>query len=265
MSDLEKQLNLLKYYICEMCYLANSGHPSSSLSCSDIIGTLYFEIMDISKDKFILSKGHAVPALYSALMVNNTISKDLINKLREIDSPLQGHPDVSRLPEVELTTGALGQGLSFGIGVSLAKRLKKEQGQVYVLVGDGEIQEGQIWEAVMFAGNRNLRNLILFLDNNGGQSDGKVSEIMSLDPLREKFEAFGWDVDEINGHDSNAIMNTVKSHLDSDSNKPLFVNSNTTKGFINKDTKILDGSHGGVVDEETMSLVISKLDIKESI
>ena len=265
MSDLEKQLNLLKYYICQMCYIAKSGHPSSSLSCSDIIGTLYFEIMDKSKDKFILSKGHAVPALYSALIVNNVISKDLINKLREIDSPLQGHPDVSRLPEVELTTGALGQGLSFGIGISLAKKLKKEQGQVYVLVGDGEIQEGQIWEAVMFAGNRNLRNLIMFLDNNGGQSDGKVSEIMPLDPLREKFDAFGWDVGEISGHDSNAIMNVVKNHLDSDSNKPLFVNSNTTKGFINKDTKILDGSHGGVIDEKTMSLVISKLDMEERI
>ncbi len=264
MSDLENQLNLLKYYICEMCYLAKSGHPSSSLSCSDIIGTLYFDIMDSNRDKFILSKGHAVPALYSALIVNNVISIDLINKLREIDSPLQGHPDVSRLPEVQLTTGALGQGLSFGIGVALAKKLKKEQGEVYVLVGDGEIQEGQIWEAVMFAGNKNLSNLILFLDNNGGQSDGKVSDIMPLNPLREKFEAFGWNIDEIDGHDSSAIVKSIKNHIASESNKPLFVNSNTVKGFINRDTKILEGSHGGVVDEDTMKLVRNKLDIKVS-
>ena len=168
---------ILKYYICKMCLLAKSGHPYSSLSCSDIISTLYFSIME-EDDKFILSKGHAAPALYSALIINNSISSDFINKLREIDSPLQGHPDVSRLPQVNITSGALGQGLSFSIGISLSKKIKKEKGHIYCVIGDGESQEGQIWEAAMFAGNNQLNNLIVFLDKNGGQSDGKVNEIM---------------------------------------------------------------------------------------
>ena len=143
-KDYIKNSKILKYYICKMCLLAKSGHPSSSLSCSDIISTLYFSIME-EDDKFILSKGHAAPALYSALIINNSISSDFINKLREIDSPLQGHPDVSRLPEVNITSGALGQGLSFSIGISLSKKIKKEKGHIYCVIGDGESQEGQIW------------------------------------------------------------------------------------------------------------------------
>ena len=193
-----------------MCLLADSGHPSSSLSCSDIISSLYFSIMQ-DDDKFILSKGHAAPALYSALIINNYISLDFINKLREIDSPLQGHPDISRLPEVNITSGALGQGLSFSIGLSLSKKIKKEKGDIYCVIGDGESQEGQIWEAAMYAGNNQLDNLIVFLDNNGGQSDGKVNEIMPLNPIKEKWESFGWEVTQINGHNHHEIEKSIIS------------------------------------------------------
>ena len=263
-KDYIKNNKILKYYICKMCLLAKSGHPSSSLSCSDIISTLYFSIME-EDDKFILSKGHAAPALYSALIINNSISSDFINKLREIDSPLQGHPDVSRLPEVNITSGALGQGLSFSIGISLSKKIKKEKGHIYCVIGDGESQEGQIWEAAMFAGNNQLNNLIVFLDKNGGQSDGKVNEIMPLNPLKEKWESFGWEVTEINGHNHDEIEKSIIAHKKRLNLKPLIIISNTKKGYITENLTILDGMHGGSMTEEILDQVKEELAIGDMV
>ena len=259
-KDFSEDVNLLKYYICKMCLLAQSGHPSSSLSCSDIIGTLYFSIMD-DHDKFILSKGHAAPALYSALMIKKIIPKEYIDKLREIDSPLQGHPDISRLPEVNITSGALGQGLSFSIGLALSKKIKNEEGYIYCVIGDGEVQEGQVWEATMFAGNRDLNNLVVFLDNNGGQSDGKVNEIMPLVPITDKWESFGWQVSTINGHDHNEIINVISSYKNGKNNKPLLIVSETKKGHISENLTILDGMHGGSMTDEILIEVKEELAI----
>ena len=258
----ENLTKILKYYICKMCFDASSGHPSSSLSCADIISSLHFEIMT-KEDKFILSKGHAAPALYSALIINGVLSKKLIPELRKIDSPLQGHPDVNRLPEVNLTSGALGQGLSFSIGLALSKKIKDENGYIYCLLGDGEIQEGQIWEASMFAGNRALDNLIVFLDNNGGQSDGRVEEIMNLEPITDKWESFGWSVKTINGHDQKEIKSSVINHKKSNLKKPLMLVSKTSKGYINENLNTLNGQHGGPVSKEDLQNVINELGIDE--
>ncbi len=263
-SNFIHDIKLLKYLICEMCLLAKSGHPSSSLSCSDIIGSLYFLIMK-DEDKFILSKGHAAPALYSALMIKNIIPRDYINKLREIDSPLQGHPDISRLPEVNLTSGALGQGLSFSIGLALSKKIKNEKGYIYCVIGDGEVQEGQIWEASMFAGNNDLDNLIVFLDSNDGQSDGKVSEIMPLMPIVDKWKSFGWNVSTINGHSHDEIINTVNIYKNEKNKRPLLIISKTKKGYISENLTILQGQHGGSMTDEVLIKVKKELSISEEI
>jgi len=262
-NNLEKDINQLKYLICKMCLIAQSGHPSSSLSCSEIIGSLYLKLMDLDSDKFILSKGHASPSLYSALMMIDKIPKDLINNLRNIDSPLQGHPDVTRLKDVNVTTGALGQGLSFAIGLAIGKKIKKEKGNIFCLIGDGEMQEGQIWEALMFAGNNDLPNLITFLDFNKGQSDGKVEQIMNISPIDKKLEAFGWEVKEIDGHSLSEIENTVKEKLSKKDGKPLFIISNTKKGYVSPNLTILDGNHGASINDEIMNKVIEELEISK--
>ena len=261
-KKLTDNTNLLKYFICKMCFDASSGHPASSLSCAEIVSILHFEIME-SNDKFIMSKGHAAPALYSALIINNVLSKKYLSELRKIDSPLQGHPDVNRLPQVNLTSGALGQGLSFSIGLALSKKIKKEQGYIYCLLGDDEVQEGQVWEAAMFGGNSSLDNLIVFLDNNGGQSDGKVIEIMSIEPLKDKWVSFGWHVEKVNGHSLAEISKTVEIYKDSRVKKPLMIISNTSKGYINKNLTILNGQHGGSIKEHDLDLVKSELQINE--
>ena len=258
-TELNQKINLLKFFICKMCFIAKSGHPSSSLSCADIIGILYFDIMNHEIDKFMLSKGHAAPSLYAALMVKGDISEDLIGELRKIDSPLQGHTDVNRLPQVNLTTGALGQGLSFSIGAALSKKIKKENGYIYSLIGDGEVQEGQVWEAAMFAGNYKLDNLITFLDNNGGQSDGSIDEIFPIDPIEDKFKAFGWSVEVVNGHDVNEIKQKIENFKNSKIRKPLMIISKTKKGYINKNLSILNGSHSGLIDDHVFDLVKNEL------
>ncbi len=259
LNKLENNISLLKYYICKMCFLSNSGHPSSSLSCSDIIGLLYFDIMDHKQDKFILSKGHAAPSLYSALMINKQISTDLINELRKIDSPLQGHPDVTRLPQVNVTTGALGQGLSFALGLALARKVTNRKGYIYALIGDGEMQEGQVWESAMFGGNNELNNLIVFLDNNQGQSDGSIDDIMPINPIKKKWESFGWLVEEVDGHDIKEIQKKISDYKLSNTSSPLMVVAKTKKGYINENLTILEGKHGGVVDKGVLSEIEKEL------
>lgn len=188
---------------------AGSGHPSTSLSMVELVTVLYFggvlrydatEPKDPGRDRFILSKGHGAPGLYAVLAEAGYFSPDDLVTLRELGSPLEGHPNMCRLPGVEASTGSLGQGLSIGLGHALAGRVDGRDYRVYVMTGDGEIQEGQVWEAVMYAGNHGIDNLTLIVDHNGYQQTDAVANVQPLDPLPPKFESFGWVTREIDGH-----------------------------------------------------------------
>ena len=194
-------------------YSAQSGHPGPSLSIVEILTALLFSEMNChgeKRDRIILSKGHAVASFYAALSTGGFIKQEELSHLREIGSPLQGHPVRDTLPLIDASTGSLGQGLSVGIGYALGMRLKREDRRVYVIIGDGECQEGQIWEAAMSAAKFCLGNLVVILDYNKFQNSGAVNDIMPIEPLRKKWESFGWDVQEIDGHDFNAIISSFK-------------------------------------------------------
>jgi transketolase len=192
---------------------AGSGHPGGSLSCADIVAALYFYVMrhdpdapdKPERDRFLMSKGHCAPTWYAALARAGYFPGEWLDNLRKIDSPLQGHPDMLKTPGVEMSSGSLGQGLSIANGMALAGRLDGRNYRVYVLLGAGEIQEGQIWEAAMTAAHHGLDNICATVDNNGLQIDGRVDEIKSLGSIRAKWESFGWNVIEIDGHDMRQI------------------------------------------------------------
>lgn len=214
---------------------AGSGHPGGSLSSADILTTLYFYKMKFDsknpklkeRDRFILSKGHACPALYSVLAELGFFPKEELNNLRKISCLLQGHPSI-KIPGIEANTGSLGQGLSIANGIALACRLDKLKNKVYVLLGDGELQEGQVWEAAMTSAHYNLDNLVAIIDHNGLQIDGFVKDIKNVEPLKEKWEAFGWYVIEINGHDFEEIINALDKA--DEIKKPVMIIANTVKG-----------------------------------
>lgn len=216
---------------------AGSGHPGGSLSGVEILTYLYFVEMNIDprnpkdpdRDRFVLSKGHASPLLYAVLAEKGFISKEELKGFRQIYSNLQGHPDMKKVPGVEMSTGSLGQGLSVANGMALAGKLDGKNYRVYVLLGDGEIQEGQIWEAAMTAAHYKLDNLTAFLDHNGLQIDGKITEVMSPEPVDEKFRAFGWHVITIDGHDFNQIEKAV-SEAKTVKGKPTIIIAETVKG-----------------------------------
>lgn len=212
--ELESLSQKLRLEILKMIFEAQSGHPGGSYSAIDLMTALYFRVMRHDpknpewpdRDRFILSKGHAAPALYAVLAYSDYFPKKNLNTLRKMGSPLQGHPEKNKLPGVEASTGSLGQGISIGIGMALAGKLDRKDYRVYVLVGDGEINEGQVWEAALFSGARKLDNLAVIVDNNGQQLDGSVDEILPLSPLRDKWKSFGWNVIEINGHRMDEIL-----------------------------------------------------------
>ena len=199
--------------IIEGVFNAKSGHPGGSLSCVDIITYLYFHHMNIDpqnpkakdRDRFVLSKGHAAPALYSVLALKGFFPVEQLKTLRKSDSMLQGHPSIKYTPGVDMCTGSLGQGISAACGMALGAKLGGKNYRVYTILGDGEIQEGQVWEAAMFASAKGLDNLVAVVDNNGLQIDGKVSEVNSPYPIAEKFKAFGWNVIEICAHSFDEI------------------------------------------------------------
>lgn len=199
--------------IIEGVFNAKSGHPGGSLSCVDIITYLYFHHMNIDpqnpkaedRDRFVLSKGHAAPALYSVLALKGFFPVEQLKTLRKSDSMLQGHPSIKYTPGVDMCTGSLGQGISAACGMALGAKLGGNNYRVYTILGDGEIQEGQVWEAAMFASAKGLDNLVAVVDNNGLQIDGKVSEVNSPYPIAEKFKAFGWNVIEICAHSFDEI------------------------------------------------------------
>lgn len=220
--------------VIDMVYSAKSGHPGGSMSCVDILVALYHNIMNINLDsngkridKFILSKGHASAAYYSVLSSKGFIPHEDLVTFRKYDSYLEGHP-TNKINGVDVSSGSLGQGLSIANGMAMSKKLSKEKGFVYVLLGDGEIEEGQIWEACMSASKYSLNNLIVFLDNNGLQIDGSIKDVKNVDNLTNKFESFGFNVQNVDGHDFTNIINSVK--LAQKSLKPNIIIAKTIKG-----------------------------------
>lgn len=232
----------LRVWIIEMLTEAKSGHPGGSLSAIDVLTALWFKEMrgvdspdrlTADRDRFVLSKGHGVPALYAILAKKGFIPREELMTLRKTGSRLQGHPDRVRMPIVESSTGSLGQGLSVAQGLALGLRLDGKKSRVFCMMGDGEIQEGQIWEAAMSASKFQLSNLIAILDYNGGQIDGPTNEVMPIEPVADKWRAFGWNVIDIDGHDMGEILrsfNEARAHHERGLGKPVFIIARTVKG-----------------------------------
>ena len=223
--------------IISMLAEAGSGHPGGSLSLADILAQLYFDSMNIDpnapqwpeRDRLVLCKGHAAPALYAALALRGYFPTEELPNLRKLGSRLQGHPDMRKLPGVDMSTGSLGQGLSAACGMALAGRLDGRPYYVYAILGDGETQEGQVWEAAMLAAHYKLDHLIAFLDHNGLQIDGQISEVLSPEPLSEKWRAFGWRVLVIDGHNITAIAQAIQRAKHS-TGQPVMIIAETVKG-----------------------------------
>jgi transketolase len=219
--------NKLRKHVLEMVYRAQSGHIGGSFSLAEVIAFLFNNFDVTGRDKIILSKGHAVPIIYAALHEKGIISKKELLTFREINSRLQGHPVHWLIPEVQATTGSLGQGLSIAVGHALAKKLKREKGLIFCIVGDGEMQEGQVWEVALSASHKKLNNLTLILDYNKGQIDGHVKDVLNLEPLKPKWEAFGWHVQVVDGHNFSELYSALNS---THPEKPTMIIANTVKG-----------------------------------
>lgn len=234
---LEKKAAGIRKDIVEMICKAKSGHPGGSLSACDIVVSLYYSVMNVSpenysdenRDRFILSKGHAAPLLYAVLADKGYISKDLLGTLRQYGSPLQGHPDMKKVKGVEISTGSLGQGLSVANGMALSAKISNRDYRTYVVMGDGELQEGQVWEAVMTAAHHKLDNLTAIVDFNNLQIDGNVSDVKDVSPIDKKFEAFGWNVLTADGHDFNELLAAFEK-AKSFKGKPTVIVASTVKG-----------------------------------
>jgi len=236
-EELQSKARTIRRHIIEMIAEAGSGHPGGSLSSADIVTALYFHVMNVDpqnpswpdRDRFVLSKGHAAPVLYAALAEKGFFPKEELATLRKTGSILQGHPDMKVTPGLDMTTGSLGQGLSAANGMALAGKLDNKNYRVYVVMGDGEVEEGQIWEAAMAAAHYKLDNLTAFVDHNGLQIDGPVTQVMSPISIQEKFKAFGWHVIEIDGHDMKQILEAVEE-AKTTKGKPTVIVARTVKG-----------------------------------
>ncbi|MBP6125286.1 MAG: transketolase [Leptotrichiaceae bacterium] len=256
----------LRKNIVEMIYRAKSGHPGGSLSIADILSVLYWKEMNVdpinpkseNRDRLVLSKGHAAPALYAALIEKGYVSKDLIPTLRKWHSPLQGHPDMKKLNGVEMSTGSLGQGLSVGNGMALSSKIFKNDYRVYVILGDGELQEGQVWEAAMTAAHYKLDNLVAIIDYNNLQIDGKVSDVMGVLPITDKFKSFNWNVIEIDGHSYEEIIEALNEARNL-KGKPTAIIANTIKG---KGISFMENNgafHGAAPNDEQYKQAMEEL------
>ena len=235
--ELQKRANLVRQGVIEATYHAKSGHPGGSLSVSDVLTYLYYVQMNVDpanpkwedRDRLVLSKGHCCPALYSVLAQKGYFDRAQLQKLRHVGAMLQGHPDMKTVPGVDMSSGSLGQGVSAAVGMALAGKLDNKDYRVYTLLGDGEIEEGQVWEAAMFAAHKKLDNLCLIVDSNGLQIDGPVSEVAGPEPIDKKFEAFGFDVQTINGHCFDELE-AAFAHAKTVKGKPSVIITKTTKG-----------------------------------
>ncbi len=265
-TDLKATATQIRTDIIESLAAAGSGHPGGSLSCTDIMTVLYFDKMHIDpenpndpdRDRLILSKGHAAPALYAALAERGYFPREDLLTLRKRGSHLQGHPNMNDTPGVDMSTGSLGQGLSVANGMALAGRLDNKDYYVYVILGDGEIQEGQIWEAAMSAGHLGLDHVIAFVDHNGLQIDGSNDEVMTVNPVADKFVAFGWNVLSIDGHDFDAISAAIDKAKAS-TGKPTAIVCETVKG---KGISFMENAvnwHGSAPNAEQAAQALSEL------
>jgi transketolase len=245
---------------------AGSGHPGGSLSCADIVAALYFHVMrhDPSnpdwhdRDRFLMSKGHCAPTWYSALAQAGYFPVEWLDTLRKIDSPLQGHPDMRKTPGVEMSSGSLGQGLSIANGMALAAKIDDRDYRVYILLGDGEIQEGQVWEAAMTAAHHKLDNVCAIVDNNGLQIDGPIDDIKSLGSISAKWESFGWHIIEIDGHDMKQILNAYDEAREI-KGRPTMIVACTLKG---KGVSFMEGKvdyHGVAPTEEECKAALAEI------
>lgn len=214
---LEEKTLEIRHDVLNMIYLAKAGHPGGSLSAAEIVTALYFHVMNIDpqnpdnpdRDRFVLSKGHACPVLYAALAERGFFDKKELDTLRQYHSILQGHPDMNKVPGLDMTTGSLGNGLAVGLGMALSGRMKHQDYMTYVLLGDGECQEGMVWEAAMAASHHRLKNLVAIVDCNGVQINGWVNDILRIEPFADKWRAFGWSVIEIDGHDMRQVLTAL--------------------------------------------------------
>ena len=264
--------NDIRIEIIEQVYNANSGHPGGSLSCADILAVLYFNQMNIDpenpnakgRDRFVLSKGHCAPALYATLARKGYFDKELLKGFRKVESNLQGHPDMKKIPGVDMSTGSLGQGLSVAVGMAIGSKLEHEGYRVYCLLGDGELEEGQVWEAAMSASKNKLDNLCAIVDYNTLQIDGNVEEVAGLIDIKEKFESFGFNVIEVNGHDIEALIhafNSAKHQKD----MPSVIIARTIKG---KGVSFMEGKaewHGKAPNQEQYEEAINELKLQHII
>lgn len=267
---LEEKAKKIRMHVINMIYEAGSGHPGGSLSCIDIITTLYFHIMRHNpliprwedRDRFILSKGHAAPTLYAVLAEAGYFPVDELKTLRKLNSRLQGHPDANRqLPGIEVSSGSLGQGLSIACGIAISNKLDKKNNKIYVLMGDGECDEGQIWEAAMFASHYKLDNIVAIIDRNKYQIDGKTEDVMSLEPFVDKWKTFGWNIIETNGHnipDIIAALNNIEKRDDKE--RPTIIIAHTIKG---KGVSFMENNnsfHGKALNIEEFKLALKELE-----
>lgn len=265
-AALQKYANEIRIECINMLAKAGSGHPGGSLSATDIVTALMFSVMNHDpkqprwdgRDRFVMSKGHCIPAWYAAQALAGYFSKEDLLTLREYGSRYQGHPDRNMMQEIETASGSLGQGLSIACGMALAAKTDNKAHRVYCMIGDGESQEGQIWEAAMSAPKFKLDNLVVILDNNNGQIDGYVNEVMSLDPIGEKWRAFNWHVIEIDGHDMEQILNAFKE-AHATQGKPTFIWAKTIKG---KGVSFMEnniGWHGKTPNPEETEKALAEL------
>ncbi|MBR5270594.1 MAG: transketolase [Clostridia bacterium] len=248
-------------------YTAASGHPGGSLSIADVLTLLYFEVMNIDpknpkkedRDRFVLSKGHTAPALYSTLALRGFFSVEDIPTFRNINSYLQGHPDMRKVPGVDMSTGSLGQGVSAAGGMALSAKLDNKDYRVYSILGDGELEEGQVWEQAMFAAHYKLDNLTVFVDNNGLQIDGDICKVMNPTPIDKKFEAFGWNVIVTDAHDFEKLYNAIEV-AKACKGKPTAIIMKSVKG---KNVSYMENNaawHGNAPKQPEYEIAIKELD-----
>lgn len=256
----------LRVDVIKEVFKAGSGHPGGSLSAADIMTALYFKEMNIDpenpnmpdRDKFVLSKGHAAPILYAALANKGFFPKEELASFRKLGSTLQGHPNMHKVPGVEMSTGSLGQGFSVSVGMALANKMDKNPGRVYVLLGDGELQEGIVWEAAMAAAHYGLSNMCAIVDNNGLQIDGNNDDVMKVQPIDEKFKAFGWNVQVIDGHDFDQIFQALENAR-AEKERPSVIVAKTVKGKGVSFMEDKAGWHGKAPSEEEAQKAVAEL------
>lgn len=267
-SMLKEKAKEVRKTLLTMIYTAQSGHPGGSLSAADILTALYFDEMKIDpknpkwedRDRFVLSKGHTCPVLYTCLALKGFYGMEHIGTLRKYGSILQGHPDMKRTPGVDISTGSLGQGISTGVGMAIAGKRDQKDYRVFVLVGDGESQEGQVWEAAECAVKYQLDNLVVFIDNNGLQNDGTCDEIMPTQDIASKFSAFGFDTYKIDGHNMEEIVAVLDNIREVKNGKPKCIVAKTVKGKGVSFMENVVAWHGMAPNDEQYRQAIAELE-----